>query len=85
MLSTDTWFSHAHDLWLLLPNQTPVIYLAQPGSVPDTEDVKMEQLNLDVGDKKRGIGHMIVGVHGVWWVPKAAVKTTETSGRCPWT
>jgi hypothetical protein len=29
------------------------------------EGVGMEQLNLDVGDKKRGIGHMTVGVHGV--------------------
>jgi hypothetical protein len=48
-----------------------------------SEGVGMERLNLDAGDKKRGIGHMIVGVHGVQWVLKAAAKTAETSGRCP--
>jgi hypothetical protein len=44
-----------------------------------SKDVGIEQLNLDAGDKKRGIGHMTVGVHGVQWVPKAAAKTAETS------
>jgi hypothetical protein len=47
------------------------------------EGVGMERLNLDAVDKKRGTGHMTVGVHGVQWVPKAAAKTAETSGRCP--
>jgi hypothetical protein len=43
----------------------------------------MERVKVDVDDKKRGIGHMTVGVHGVHRVPKAAVKTAETSVPCP--
>jgi hypothetical protein len=47
------------------------------------EDVGMERLNLDAGDKKRGTGHMTVGVHGVQWVLKAAVKTAENGVLVP--
>jgi hypothetical protein len=43
----------------------------------------MERLNLNADDKKRVIDHMTVGVPGVQWVPKAAAKTAETSGRYP--
>jgi hypothetical protein len=48
-----------------------------------SEGVGMERVKVDAGDKRRGTGHMTVGVHGVHRVPKAAAKTAETSVPCP--
>jgi hypothetical protein len=30
-----------------------------------SKDIRIKWLNLDVDDKKRGIGHMIIRIHGV--------------------
>lgn len=42
----------------------------------------MKRLNLDVGDRKGGTGHMTIGVHGVHWESKAVTKIAENRGQC---